>query len=159
MGFGTGGNRMKKKIILAVSIIVLTLGGTTIGFAVGFGFFDNATIVQNNIDKLVQIAYGHKSKSDELQRQLEQNKGQQEQLQAQIEQLQKEKTEALDAKQKEIDAKQAELDKKQQEADQLRQQIDQLKQESQTKDGKISQYEREMERLADYSSQKVQEVE
>lgn len=143
---------MKKKIILAVSIIVLTLGGTTIGFAVGFGFFDNATIVQNNIDKLVQIAYGHKSKSDELQRQLEQNKGQQEQLQAQIEQLQKEKTEALDAKQ-------AELDKKQQEADQLRQQIDQLKQESQTKDGKISQYEREMERLADYSSQKVQEVE
>ena len=143
---------MKKKIILAVSIIVLTLGGTTIGFAVGFGFFDNAKIVQNNIDKLVQIAYGHKSKSDELQRQLEQNKGQQEQLQAQIEQLQKEKTEALDAKQ-------AELDKKQQEADQLRQQIDQLKQESQTKDGKISQYEREMERLADYSSQKVQEVE
>ena len=150
---------------MVIVALVLTFDGGAVGFAAVLGFFDNSSIVQNNIDKLVTIASGHKQKAEELQAKLEQNSNDQQQLKDQIEQLQeqlrqkdKEKVDAIDAKQKELDQKQRELDQKQLEADNLLEQINQLKQDSQTKDQKISQYEREMERLADYSNQKVNEL-
>lgn len=157
--------KTNKKLVTIIVALGLTFGGGAVGFAAGLGFFDNATIVQNNIDKLVTIANGHKQKAADLQAKLDQNNGDQQQLKDQISQLKdqlaqkdQEKQVAIDTKQKEIDQKQRELDQKQQEADQLRQQIDQLKQESNNKDQAISQYEQEMQRLADYSNQKVSDV-
>lgn len=157
--------RKNKKVLLTALILVLVFGGTTVGFAAGLGFFNNATIVQNNIDKLVQIVSRHKQNELDLQSKIDQNTNEQEQLKKQIEQLKsdlinkdKEKADAIDAKQKELDKKQAELDKKQREYDSLSQERDNLKQQSQTKDQTISSYEQEMQRLADYSTQKVNEL-
>lgn len=159
---------MKKKVFTATAGLVLLLGGTSVGFAAGMGFFDNSKLVETNIIKLADIAGTEKQRADELQKQLDQNGNEQSNLKDQIKNLEeqlKNKQKEVENKQKEVDAKQKEVDQKQkeldaakqeldlkkQENDQLRQQLDALIADNNDKDAEIK-------RLLDLSNQKINEL-
>ena len=159
---------MKKKVFTATAGLVLLLGGTSVGFAAGMGFFDNSKLVETNIIKLADIAGTEKQRADELQKQLDQNGNEQSNLKDQIKNLEEQlknkqkevenkqkevnaKQKEVDQKQKELDAAKQELDLKKQENDQLRQQLDALIAANNDKDAEIK-------RLLDLSNQKINEL-
>jgi uncharacterized membrane protein YhiD involved in acid resistance len=81
-----GSSKMKnKKIALGVTAALFL--GSTVGFAAGVGFFDNATTVEQNIYKLANIATQNKQKAADVQSKLDQTTGQQKNLQDQLDNL------------------------------------------------------------------------
>lgn len=159
---------MKKKVFTATAGLVLLLGGTSVGFAAGMGFFDNSKLVETNIIKLADIAGTEKQRADELQKQLDQNGNEQSNLKDQIKNLEeqlKNKQKEVENKQKEVDAKQKEVDQKQKELDAAKQELDLKKQENdqlrQQLDALIAannDKDAEIKRLLDLSNQKINEL-
>lgn len=74
-----------KKIALGVTAALFL--GSTVGFAAGVGFFDNATTVEQNIYKLANIATQNKQKATDVQSKLDQTTSQQKNLQDQLDSL------------------------------------------------------------------------
>lgn len=159
---------MKKKVFTATAGLVLLLGGTSVGFAAGMGFFDNSKLVETNIIKLADIAGTEKQRANELQKQLDQNGNEQSNLKDQIKNLEeqlKNKQKEVENKQKEVDAKQKEVDQKQKELDAAKQELDLKKQENdqirQQLDALIAannDKDAEIKRLLDLSNQKINEL-
>lgn len=166
---------MKKKVFTATAGLVLLLGGTSVGFAAGMGFFDNSKLVETNIIKLADIAGTEKQRANELQKQLNQNGNEQSNLKNQIKNLEEQlknkqkevenKQQEIENKQKEVDAKQKEVDQKQKELDAAKQELDLKKQENdqlrQQLDALIAannDKDAEIKRLLDLSNQKINEL-
>ena len=138
-----------KKTLAIVAVIIVTMTGTLVA-ADSLGFFDNATIVRNNIIKLGQLAKDRKQA-------LESQNGQLNSLKQELANKQQElvnKQNEVNAKQAEINAKQEEVNAKQAEVNAKQNEVNELKQ-------KLSEDERkdaEMQSLAELSQQTVEDV-
>ena len=148
-----------KKIALGVTAALFL--GSTVGFAAGAGFFDNATTVEQNIYKLANIATQNKQKVADVQSKLDQTTGQQKNLQDQLDSLKQQlanKQNEVNAKQSEIEAKQREVESKQQEVTQKQQEADKLRNELSNAQNDSAQKDARMAELANLSQQKVNEL-